>query len=91
MLAKERSGEVVWPFVGTLVGLSSFIVARLELLISSARSRPLALLIEECHRVSCALRSPRMRRSFFVEVGGKGGIISLVAAAVWRYVHIDDG
>ena len=62
-LPSEMSGDVDCPVVGSLVGSPSFSTAWLELEISSANLSPRWSLMDECHKVSWALKSPRTRES----------------------------
>ena len=62
-LAMEKSGDEGCPFVGSLVGLSSFITPKPEFPILSANKLPLVSLSCEYHRASWALKSPNMRAS----------------------------
>ena len=51
-LAKDISGEVGWPFDGSLVGISSFRTPKLESVMKSERSLPLLSSKLECQSVS---------------------------------------
>ena len=68
-LAMETSVEDWGPLRGSLVGLSSLRVPKLELPISSAMSLPLQSLKDECQRASWAFRSPRISVSVDLSKG----------------------